>query len=184
MKRIVASVALMSALLAACVAPVGAVSSHYLTLARLHSLSVPSVGCVDVTYAASHGLLEAVEVRWLGEVGLFCPDRTVTKEQVPSEQYVVMLALAAKRQLSCADVVWNGERGYLTWTALVTVAGFGACLIPQYARMVALQASGQLTCPDVYWNFRVGRITYGDSYWLSRAIGCAFDVIDPSRPVI
>jgi hypothetical protein len=62
-------------------------------------------------WAAQQGLILPVEVRWVNEMGLYCPDARLPSEDVLSNQYVVMLALAAKSQLSFADVEWNSGEG-------------------------------------------------------------------------
>lgn len=147
-------------------------SPQYLLLARARQAGQP-VGCVDVHWATQQGLLAPVEVRWLGELGLRCPDPGVVAEHIPSEQYVVMLALAVRGELTCADVEWNAAYGQLTWSAVVNLLGSVAgCPLSQYARMVALSASGRLTCDDVAWNRAASTISGDQAGWLAAAIGC------------
>jgi hypothetical protein len=142
-------------------------------LSRLRSAHA-AVGCVDLYWAASVGLLEPVEVRWLNGQGLHCPDATVSREAVSSDQYVVMAALAAKHQLTCADVEWNAANGYLTRSGLVNLEGLvGGCVHSQYALMVSLLASGVLNCDDVVWNLGAGRISQVQASWLQAPLGCA-----------
>jgi hypothetical protein len=132
-----------------------------------------SVGCVDVNYAAQQALIAPVEVRWLGQIGVKCPDGTVPTEGVPSEQYVVMLALATHAQLTCADIEWNASYGYLTWSASINLMGpVAGCTITQYAKMVTLLTSNRLSCADVDWNLRNGFITTPQSGWLRAPLSC------------
>jgi hypothetical protein len=149
---------------------------QYAKIAGL-KLSGRPVGCVDVAWAAGQRLIDAVEVRWLHDLGVQCPDATVSDEDVPSSQYVVMVALAARGELGCADVQWNAGYGFLTWTAAVNLSGLvGGCQLNPYAHMVTLLKSGWLTCRDVDWNVANGLITPDEEGWLRKASGCLLAV--------
>ena len=159
-------------------------SAHYLLLAEAKQAGRP-VGCVDVHWAAQQGLLAPVEVRWLGELGLRCPDGTVAWELVPSEQYVVMLAMAVRGQLTCADVEWNAANAQLTWSAAINLLGsVPGCALSPYANMVTLGASGRLGCGDISWNHAAGFITEAQATWLAQAIGCGPGTVSPPLPPV
>jgi hypothetical protein len=125
-------------------------------------------------WAAQQGLILAVEVRWLNEIGLHCPDARVPSEDALSDQYVVMLALAAKGQLSCADVEWNSANGLLTWRGAINLAGVaGGCQLSVYAKMVTLLESQTLTCDDIEWNRTQQLISDTHAAWLRSPILCS-----------
>jgi hypothetical protein len=145
-------------------------SGHYLNMARL-KLNGYALSCTDVNWAAGQGLIEPVEVRYLAELGVRCPDESVARSEV-TEQSVVMLAMAVKRQLTCADIQWNAGKGWLTWVSVINLLGYVAnCQVGQYERMVALQAGGQLSCDDINWNRNQGNITEMQAGWLRRGMG-------------
>ena len=159
--------------------PALGVTAHYTLLNELEATG-SGVGCVDVAWAAGQGLVDPVEVRWLAENGVGCPDGTVEREAVQSEQYVVMAALAARGQLSCADVEWNAHYGYLSSTGLANLRGIvPGCTVSTYASLVALMASGRLACADVYWHYFNATIDKGEAYWLVQGLGCDWHVIEP-----
>jgi hypothetical protein len=142
---------------------------HYDLLAWLASQGQAT--CADVRWAAGVGLIEPVEVRWLNAAGVHCPDHSAGREGAPSDQYVVMLALNARGQLTCADLEWNASRGYLTWTALVNL-WHPSCRLTNYARMVPLMWSGLLGCHDVAWHAERGFITPPQAAYLNVTVGC------------
>lgn len=153
--------------------PTAAAETPQYTTIVQQKLSAGHVGCVDVAWAAGQGLIQPVEVRWLDGLGINCPDDTVTREGVPSDQYVVMLALATHHQLTCADIEWNAAYGYLTWSAAINLTGLvGGCTLSRYASMVTLLSSGRLTCEDVDWNLNNGFITSAEAGWLRAPIIC------------
>jgi hypothetical protein len=131
------------------------------------------VGCPDVIWAATQRLIRPVEVRFLADAGVGCPDRSIGREAAPSTQYVVMLALAANGGLRCEDIEWNASYGYLTWSAAINLRGMiPGCGMTQYSNMVTLQVSGRLTCDDIAWNRDNGFITPVQASWLAAAGGC------------
>lgn len=147
--------------------------SQYVAIAVRKQSGLP-VGCNDVNWAAQQGLIAPVEVRWLSGAGVKCPDATVSAEGVPSEQYVVMLALASIGQLTCADIQWNAAYGFLTWSAMINLATpASGCSVSPYAKMVTLRASNRLSCADIDWNVRNGVITTLEYGWLAAPpLGC------------
>jgi hypothetical protein len=160
--------------------PAGAATSHYLFLDGANRTGSPKVGCADVVWAASAGKIDPVEVRWLAESGLRCPDNTVDREGVPSEQYVVMSALAQRGELTCEDVRWNTDYGYLTWSAAISLAGsVPDCTLSRYQLMVALAAGQRLSCGDIRWNLSQGIVRRIEAYWLAGATHCDWALIEP-----
>lgn len=148
-------------------------TTQYLAIATRKQAHQP-VGCSDVNWAAQQGLISPTEVRFLREAGVPCPDATVSTEGVPSEQYVVMLALSAFGQLKCDDIQWNSAYGYLTYSALINLATpSSGCVVSPYAKMVALRVSNRLSCNDIIWNLQNGIITPEESGWLGAPpLGC------------
>ncbi|MEA3217709.1 MAG: stage sporulation protein [Acidimicrobiia bacterium] len=145
---------------------------HYQYMANAKLAGVP-IGCADVAWAATQRLIRPIEVRFLADIGVSCPDAAVSREAAPSTQYVVMLALAANGGLTCADLEWSSSYGYLTWTAAVNLRSMiPGCLISTYAYMVVLQVSGRLTCDDIAWNRDNGFITPLQASWLAGAGAC------------
>jgi hypothetical protein len=98
----------------------------------------------------------------------------VSTEGVPSEQYVVMLALGAIGQLSCDDIQWNSAFGYLTYSGMINLATpSSGCGVSPYAKMVTLRVSKRLSCDDIIWNLQNGIITVEEAGWLGAPpLGC------------
>lgn len=171
------------------VKPAGAATPHYLHMAELQ-LSGHQVSCADLVYAARQALIEPVEVHWLADLGVRCPNQA----------YVVMLALSGRGLLTCDDVRWNAAHGGV-WLGQADhlLSRLQGCELSVYERLVTLtygavrdpivlsasvprplfEGEGVLSCSDINWHERAaGSITPVQAAWLrdvllARGISCS-----------
>ncbi|MEA3214388.1 MAG: hypothetical protein QOJ19_544 [Acidimicrobiia bacterium] len=113
-RRVVALTILLAVLaLVGTANDVGAVTPHYQAMADRSS----SLKCDDFKYATSRGLIDPVEVLWLLDTHpqpLFCADIANRPDFIQTNRaYYVMLAEAAKGQLTCDDIRWNSRYGFV-----------------------------------------------------------------------
>lgn len=162
-RKNVAAGFILSLLIALLVLPngaAGAVSPHYERMAN-QKLAGVALGCADLRYAAAHALIDPVEVHWLDDLGIRCPNK----------QYVIMLVLGERGQLSCADVEWNAAYGRLNRDEaadlLYRVPG---CVLSQYARLVSIATGEGLSCTDVNWHADQGLVSPEQAGWLRAAL--------------
>jgi protein MpaA len=119
-----------------------------------------AVGCEDLRYAASQGLIESVEVWWLAEVGVTCRH----------QHYIVMLALASRSVLRCDDVEWNAGAGRLSWDEVQhLLERLPGCRISSYAMLAALLDQGLLSCTDIDWHLGQEMLSALQAGWLYEA---------------